>query len=379
MDSMIKTTVDGMLSGFAYVKVSDPGLASEIEQYKADMYALGERSPDVTSFMTELQSSGLMEKMSTLMTRASTPQPNAAGAEPSSAAQREPGALPTVRDFLEQYRPGYEAAVAHGFQYTAVKAYEQMFAIADRTDDLLTMNVWLEQEGHLRAMTAAALYDINKLHYDISDPNNFGVRETHQNLMNLAANYKTDEELYFQTDLLTQHNQQAQYRHNYWILVSTMLMLACGGYDVAKGRARGNVTDFGGDFVAARDTVRSTCAAIGNIFGLNFEDMLANPFLKHWLLNPQVLDSSGRVTQCVDIRNLDFMREVLFEEALSPLTDAECLLRNPVHPFYPTLNLEHDPEHRAADEAIVKAGKERLAGKYFHGYEKQIQTLGSAT
>jgi len=104
MDSTIKTTIDGMLSGFAYLKVSDPELASEIEQYKADMYALGERSPDVMSFMTELQSSGLMDKMTTLMTRAATPAPSAAQDDASSAPPRAPGALPTVREFLEQYR-----------------------------------------------------------------------------------------------------------------------------------------------------------------------------------------------------------------------------------------------------------------------------------
>jgi len=376
MDSTIKTTVDGMLSGLAYVKVKDPSLVSEIEQYKADMYALGERSPDIMSFMTELQSSGLMDRMTTLMTRAATPQPTAGQADASSAKQRAPGALPSVREFLQQYRPGYEAAVGHGFQYTAVKAYEAMFAIADRTDDLLTMNVLLEQEGHLRAMTAAALYDVHKLHYDISDPNDFGVRETHQNLMNLALHYKTDEELYFQMDVLTHQGQQAQYRQNTWILVSAMLALACAGYDIAKAKARGDVAKYGGEFLAARDTIRSTCAAIGDIFGLNFAGMLANPFLKHWLLSPKTLDSTGRVTQCQDVRNLDYMRDVIFEEALSPLTDAQCLLRNPVHPFYPTLNVEHDAEQRAAQEAIAKAGKERLAGKYFHGYKKQVRVPG---
>ena len=75
----------------------------------------------------------------------------------------------------------------------------------------------------------------------------------------------------------------------------------------------------------------------------------------------------------LDVRNLDFFREVIFEEALSSLTDVQCLERQLVHPFYPSLNTTHDPEQRQADEAIHQAGAQRLTHKYFHDYEKKVK------
>jgi hypothetical protein len=375
MDPTIKQTIDGMLSSFAYVQVTDEGVRAEIEQYKADMYALGQRAPDVGSFMTELTSSGLMEKQSDLMTRASMAAQQAPATDTGQPAVA-PGALPSVSQFLEQYRPSYDAAKAHGFQYSTVKAYEQVFAVADRTDDLLTMNVILESEGLLRATTACALYDVNKLHFDATDPNNLGVRQMHTNLMQLAGSYRTDEELYFHTDQWVQHNQQGMYRHNFMIIIAAQLALVLIGYNIAKGKARMDLKKYSGDFIGTRDAIRATYATIGDLFGLDFDGLLANPWLKHWVLGPSTLDSTGRVTSCLDTRNLDYFREVLFEEALTDLTDLQCVEREFVHPFYPSLDTSHNPTQRQAEEQLQQVGKQRLSDKYYHGYETKVKVPG---
>lgn len=368
MDPIIKQTIDGMLSSFDHVQVSDPAVAADIEQYKQDMYALGQRSSDAGAFMAELQSTGLMARMSELMTRASTAS---APSAPAAGQGGGPPALPSVREFLGQYRSAYDAVRAHGFQFTAVKAYEQLFAVADRTDHLLTMHIMLEQEGHLRAMTARSLYDINKLQYDLTDPNNAGVRAQFRALMELAESYQTDEELHYRTDLLVQQNQQGASRHEFMIPIVAQLALACLAYHTAKSNARTDLKRYAGQFVAARDSVRNTYAAMHDLFGLTYDAVLAQPWLKHWLLSPQTLDSTGRVTKCLDVRNLDYFREVIFEEAYGNLTDLECLGRLTAHPFYPALNTGHDPEHQQADERIQQVGRQRLSDKYYFGYEQK--------
>ncbi len=377
MDPIIQQTIDGMLSSFAHVQVADPAVAEEIEQFKRDMTALGERSTDAGSFMGELTSSGLMALMSDLMVRASTP------AAPESAPQATPSGggsptLPTVREFLEQYRSSYEAAQAHGFQFTAVQAYNELFAVANRTDDLLEMNILLESEGHLRAITAAALYDIHKLNHDTTDPNNQAVRRGFSAMMKIAQTYRTDEELYYGTDLAIAKNQQSMLRHQFLIVLAAQLALVLVGYGTAKTNARMDLEKFAGAFVATRLAIQNTYAALQELFNLDFDAMVAHPWMKHWMLVPKTLDSTGRVTSCLDTRNLDYMREVLFEEALSDLTDLECLERVIRNPFFPSLDVSFKPEQAAVEQRIQAVGAERLKGKYYHGYDQKVKVPGMA-
>lgn len=374
MDPIIKQTIDGMLSSFSYVVVSDPAVAADIEQYKRDMRALGERSADVGAFMAELTGSGLMARQSDLMVRAST-APAAPASAPSSMAGDAP-ALPTVRAFLEQYRSAHDAARAHGFQFTAVRAYEALFAVADRTDDLLEMHLILEREGLLRETTAAALYDVNKLSYDATDPNQEAMRRGFASMMKLARTYRTDEELYYLTDLQVAKNQQSLYRHQLLIVLAAQLALVLIGYDTAKQNARTDLKKYAAPFVSTRDAIRSTHAALQDMFNLDFDAMVAHPWMSHWMLVPKNLDSTGRVTSCLDTRNLDYMREVLYEEALSELTDLQCLERVTEHPFYPSLDGSGKPEQAEAERRIQAVGAQRLSDRTYHAYERKVKVPG---
>ena len=60
MDAMIEQTINGLLGGFHAITVTDPAIKKEIEDYEQELRDLGEKSGDVSAFMTELQSSGLL-------------------------------------------------------------------------------------------------------------------------------------------------------------------------------------------------------------------------------------------------------------------------------------------------------------------------------
>lgn len=258
MNEMIQTTIDGMLSSFDYIQVSDESIRAEIEAYRLELQQLGERSSDPGSFMADMQSSGLMDKQTNLITRAASGDSGAAMPVSDSSESKTPVAgapdndwmppekLPTVKEFLEQYRPGAEAAKKHGYQFRAVAAYEKIFSIADRTDDLLENNIILEEEGHLRAIAAEASYDINKLAYDTQDPNNIAARNQFKRLMDLAESYQTDEELYYKTDLLVQENLQEQSRFESRMLMAITLSNVLLGYIKSKQNAWMDINQFGG-------------------------------------------------------------------------------------------------------------------------------------
>ncbi len=374
MDAMIQQTIDGMLSGFAHVQVSDPGVQAEIDAFREEMYALGERAGDVGAFMTELQSSGLMQKQTDLMTRASQ-----AASAPAAAADAPPAGetapkLPTVSEFLEQYRASYEAAQSHGYQDRAVAAYEKLFAVADRTDDLLEMHIILEEEGLLRGLTAEALYDINRLHYDASDPNHAGVREQFQSLMQLAEEYRTDEELEYRTEVLVQENQQRTYRFNARMHAPLNLAHALLGYVRCKqivwtGQ---ELEKYVPAFIIARENVRRTYGTVQQLFDLDYDTMLADPWLQSKLLVQVAVEPLSLGSRCLNPANLELYREILFTEALSDLSDAELLLRPFENAVHFDIDPAHVPEHKGVEDRLRAAAEEPLKDRYYFGYQEKV-------
>ncbi len=385
MDAMIQQTIDGLLSGFAHISVSDPALQADIDAYRQELNELGERSADVGAFMTELSSGGLMQRSSDLLTRAATASasPAADGSPDSQAdatAKNAGGAaakLPTVREYLEQYRPGYDAARNHGYQFRAVKAYEALFAVAERTDDLLEMHIILEEEGLLRAITAEALYDINKLAFDSQDPNNSAAREQFRTLMELAEEYTSDPELDYRTDRLVQESQQRSYRFNFTIHPVANLGHALITYVKCKQRVwscQDLAKDVGG-FVIARENLVRSYRAVQEFFDWDYEHICGDPWLERWLILAVQVEPLGLGLRSHSPENLELYREALFDEALSQQDDAELLLR----PFKNAMQFDIDPStfpaHKEVESRLPGAAEEKLKDRYYYDYQRKVKAI----
>ncbi|MEQ9363990.1 MAG: hypothetical protein RIF32_07100 [Leptospirales bacterium] len=383
MDPMIQQTIDGLLSGFAQIQIDDPQLQAEVDAYQKEMRTLGESSSDVGAFMTELQTSGLMQRASDLLTKAATASGNSA----SDAANNSGGdgqamrstspPPPTVREFLEQYRPAYEAARNHGYQFRAVKAYEALFAVADRTDDLLEMHIMLEEEGHLRAMTAEALYDVNKLAFDSQDPNHAAAREQFRKMMQLAESYQTDPELDYRADLLIQESQQGNYRFNFRVNPVANLGHALVSYIVCKQRVW-SCDDLKKDipaFIVARENLARTYRAVQENFDWDFDTICGDPWLERWLILTVPVEALGLGCRSLSPANLEIFREILFDEALSDLDDSKILLRPCEHPMFFSIDSSTFPEHAEVEAKLPAAAEAKLKHRYYYDYQRKIKAI----
>ncbi len=377
MDPMIKQTIDGMLSGFDHVTVTDPGVQQEIDDYKKEMNELGEKHTDVMEFMNELQTSGLMEKNGELMTKASTTAPaeqpaaqdNGGGDSGASLSN-----LPTVTQFLDQYRPNYEMAKTHGYQPRSVALYEEIFKIADRTDDLLEMNIILEEEGYLRRMSSEASFDTYELHLAAQDPNNIPAKAQFKERLELADRYKSDEELYYETDLLVEKNLQESNSFNFRMNLSLGLGKACVDYVLSKVHAwaadEPDVQVPG--FILSRDKARKTYELIQKDFGLSFDDIAQDPWSQKWLLVFRPLEALNLGGYCLDPQNIECFREVLFEEILSDKTDIELLQRKPEKVVHFDIDSSQFPEHEQVFKDMEAEVNKRLSSRWYYEYYKKI-------
>lgn len=129
----------------------------------------------------------------------------------------------------------------------------------------------------------------------------------------------------------------------------------------------------GGGFIVAREKVQRTYKMIQDLHDFDFEKMVNDPYMHHWMLIPTNLDATGLVTGAISPQNIDIFREVLFEEVLTDKSDAELLQKPFQNIFYWSLDSSTFPNHAKIEEDLNKAGSEQLKDRYFYNYHLKVQ------
>lgn len=86
--------------------------------------------------------SGIQDKYTALITKVAMAANS--GSQESSETIESASQLPSVSEFLEQYRPSYDEVCKRG-GLAGKKAYEDLFDIANKTDDLLEAQIIIEE------------------------------------------------------------------------------------------------------------------------------------------------------------------------------------------------------------------------------------------
>lgn len=368
---MVEQTMNGYLMAFDSVSVTDEGLKAEIEAFKNELKEIGGQSSDVMDFMNKCTAAGITEKQTDLLTRVHTPP--AQSEEPAAETQSGGQNLPTVEQFLSQYNASYEAAKAHGFQHTAVNAYEEMFGVSERTDDLLEMNIILEKENLFFKPAGAAFYDINKLTYDSQDPNFEAGKQQFERLMNLGLECKTQEELDYKNDKAITENQQNTYRFTWERMVyPTTLSKYLLDYLMLKINiwADNNVEQMVPGFVYLREGIKRFYPKAKELTGLDLEDLVANPYSRRFLFAPENVDALGLSYLALDDKVIDLWREQL-DEILSDSTESEILAKVPENPMYWGLD-KRMPDQDAAFKQMQARSEQVLSDRYYYDYFKKV-------
>lgn len=367
MDPAIKQTIDGYTAVFGTLPVQDDAVKKEIEAFKKEFDALGEGSSDIMDFMNKMQSGGILAKYSALVTRASAPPPPGS----KEGAPAGPKKLPTVREFLEQYRIPYENAKAAGYRKRAEKAYENIFAVADRTDDLLEMNIILEQERLLYKIVSEELLDIYQPLLDAADPLNTALVEQFKSLLKVCAESTGDEELTYRTEIAAQENQQRTFRFMTRMTAAITFSGLIMGYEMTKRNFQYWLqpeSDLKA-LLAIRDSLRRAEKFFSETWDWGFDSMTEDEWMRAWMLVPVNLDCYGRIRKTLDPHNFAAMREILFAEALSDKPMEEILLHEQEEVYWFDL-LERGDEVTAKYTELAKQRNSHLT--YFQ-YQERIQ------
>ena len=355
MDAMIKQTISGYTSVFSAFPVSDEGIKKEIADFENEINALGESCSDVMDFMAKYPASGLSEKYSDLIARASAPPPPPTEGGAEEQTQTSKGGLPTVAAFLSQYRTSYDVVKGAGYRKRAEKAYENIFDVENRTDNLIDMNIILEKEKMMWKIVSEDFLDIYQPILDATDPLNLSVVRQFENLIKICEESTCDEELTYKTDIAVHVNQKYTYTFLARSVASIMLALAIGDYIKCKQGFRiwkSPQSDLLG-LISQREAAVRTYAYIKDNFGWDFDYIVNDEWMKSWLLIPVSVDGLGRVKRILDPQNVELIRELLFDEILSDRTIEDILLTEQKMVYFYLLD-ERDSEVSAKYEAEAK-------------------------
>lgn len=369
--------IQQMLS--AYITVFDaypisPENQQLVDDFKKRLSEFGERYIDVSNFSSEFMTSGLQEEYTTIITKVVMDGYNMPTSEKNEETQvNTPNPVVSVKNFVEQYRSAYQAVCDSGYRKRAETAYKAIFAVAERTQDMLTAQTILETERLLWNIIPTDALDIFEPILEVMDPLFAEVRVALE--LQCSANRKAScaEEL---TYLLENQDYQRMLIVNKGTqritvagFISTMLF--------NYGAAIQAIYDWKADILAQngvrsmivlRNAIRRTLTFAKSHLGLSFDDILNEEAIKIWLLAPQTADTFSRIKTTLHPQNLLAIKRIITEDILPDQDIVDILLRKPTLTLWGDLPEPKGSQYRK--RASAKAATLNSAFSYYQNRDK---------
>lgn len=325
MNEFVKMTIDGYLSVFQAFNITDESFKEDLDKFKNDLNEIGEHSDDPAGFSERISKSDLMSRYTDLINRASNPSK---GDEENKGFN-----IPTVKEFLEQYRSSYNEILKSGNRKRAEKAYENIFNVADRTQNMLDAQIILEEERLLWKIVSEDMLDVYENLLKNMDPLSRNTTIPIKLQLEVWKKSDSDEEASYLIELAEKEKIHLLEIENFkmtMVLVLTNLLI---GYNTSKTEFRmwgsgGNLAKSGlMKMIVIRENTKKAYEILVDKFGIDFNCILNDEWLKLWMLVPSNLDENGKIKMSMDPFNLQVYQKILFDEILCDTPIEEILLR----------------------------------------------------
>lgn len=369
MDMIWQATLDG------YVKLlydNDPqgALLESIRNFEKRFCQVAEENsgnPDVAGVLNR---TGLQDEYNRLYMASISRnnEYNAVSAEeqPQVFDYRKEQRLPSVHEFLNNYRLVYEEIRPNAREATN-KAYEKLFEVEKRTDDLIEAQMIIEREKLILNTVIADYKELAEDFLKAADPN----YEITSSVVKLSAGAyasanSLDEITYMgeiargkADDLAVQNLVKTE------LMVQFMALIYAWEHAKRKIREGGpRIGDFAKAMVVAREKTRSCYRLMSRDMGIDFDKIESTPFYRIMLLDPKGLDELWRIKKVMHPENIKATKYVLFEEILTERSLEDILLSSQQQPYYEPVDTIYDaPE--LEDEYLAIAAELNKDIPYF--------------
>lgn len=383
MADITREIVQGYLAVFDSYVIQSSSLKQQMEELKERMLSFAAVNSDPVVFYAKFAESNLQEEYSALITKVAMASMGNADEDGNVIDYSDtPPATPMcVREFVEQYRSSYNEVKKAGYRKRGEAAYESIFAVADRTEDMLEAQIIFEKEGLLWKIANEDGLDIFEPVLEALDPLQPAQTAAIRKQVDIYREAQGSEELFYsleraELDKLTIVRQETSR-----ITLIAQLAYLLLGYAASKLNTQltGGQGEEGHQslrkMVSLRRALRRTLTLLKDDLGLSFEALLGDEGLKIWLLSPQNADELGRVKEALNPQNYNVYKELVHNEILSEISIPELLKQESGAMLWYGFEGQARKEfNKKASEAACQLNAHLT---YFHYKDKLNQAMGS--
>lgn len=265
---------------------------------------------------------------------------------------------PQIEQFIAPQRAAYEMIKNEAFMKRTREAYEKYFAIAEKARSLPELKQLAEKGNLPLRLNSSPVYDSYSLLFETHDPNLQPLCAREESLMSAAEEARSADELRYLVELAVRRSKRELAVEEFHAFLTVMLAGKILSYDIGKANARLSPEQFLAGFIMMREEIITTYTIMVELFGLDWETIIDTPRrMRELLLFENLSSQTSRIACALDPQNIEWMREMLFEEILTEKSTAQLLLRRSRLVFHPSVPAESSDE---ALRKIARAGWEKI-------------------
>ena len=359
MNKDIQNIYKSFISVFNTYEISDESLKKELKKWKKDFKDFSENINDSVDFNNEYWGSELDERHSNLLNKIAT---ISLGYSMEDILKiNEKATLPTLEEFVEQYRAGYNKVKKAAYRKNGELVYEQLFHVLKRTNDVFEGQIIIEKEKLRWKIVKEDFLDVFKPILEAMDPLFHSTYTPLSMDINVYENVESEEELNYYLEI----NKVKKIKSSQDHFIKIGLILLIQHYTLKYLREKENLyrnlnkisKNTIKKLIIERNALKRAVNSLQD-FNLTINDLFNDESLKIWLIFKQTIDLSGKFKFVNNPKNYLSIYEILTKEIIPDIPIYEVLLRTPENIFYPPLNYLKEE-------------------KYFYNAKKKVNKINS--
>ncbi len=227
MNNNVMDMAKALIVGFDYIEIKLPKQQEEVDLFKDKVLNFAKEIDDPIKYYEKLASSGLQEESVALITKITMENMNAVSSgiaedntqnmngheektslNPKNKKENDEGIssssdkIPTVVEFVENYRPAYEVVEKQKYKVKAKKAYEEIFDVANQTENMQDAQIIFEKKKLLWNIVVSDFLDTYEALYDATDPLYLHLHEQFDIYSKDYREAKSDADITYITEML---------------------------------------------------------------------------------------------------------------------------------------------------------------------------------
>jgi len=378
MNQYIQDMYKSLIEVFNAYEIKDNSLKEELEKWKNDFKDFAENFDDPVAFNTEYWGSELNAKHSNLINKIATASlgystektttgqkttktKETTTSQETSKTEEEPRIL-TIKEFVKQYKASYNEVKKAGYRKNGELAYENLFNVAKRTNDILEGQIIIEKERLLWKIVKEDSLDIFKPILEAMDPLFHSIYNPLSQHIEIYEKAESENELNYYLEINKPKKIKDVEEHIIKMLLILIIQLYILRYVVVKENLYRKLDKKSKNaikkLIIERNALKRAVELLKG-FNLTVDDLFNDESLKIWLIFNQTIDLFGRFKYVNNPKNYQAIYEILTEEIIPDIPIDEILLKPPKNVFYHSLKYLKE-EKSCEEENYLNNAKEKV-------------------